>query len=195
MVAIHKDRIGNSGNGIFLIWHWKKTFACIRYKIKGLNIISQFVLFELLGGLFTVHSNHYSIDSELRKELNKRLDHNMNQILLITFSVTLVLSLGFSANLIIANAQSNSTQNDMKSVTYNINKSLEKLTGGNSSDLLDNTMASINKTASELANQGKDIVNEDSLNTATIIAKKIGIGIADVLSNISGEVKQGILSK
>ena len=108
----------------------------------------------------------------------------MNQILLITFSVTLVLSLGFSANLIIANAQSNSTQNDMKSVTYNINKSLEKLTGGNSSDLLDNTMASINKTASELANQGKDIVNEDSLNTAAIIAKKIGIGIADVLSNI-----------
>jgi hypothetical protein len=119
----------------------------------------------------------------------------MNQILLVTFSVTLVLSLGFSANLMNANAQSNSTQNDMKSVTYNINKSLEKLTGGNSSDLLDNTMASINKTASELANQGKDIVNEDSLNTAAIIAKKIGIGIADVLSNISGEVKQGILSK
>jgi len=56
-------------------------------------------------------------------------------------------------------------------------------------------MASINKTASEIANQGKDIINEDSLNTAAIIAKKIGIGIADVLSNISGEVKQGILSK
>ena len=55
-VAIHKDRIGNSGNGTFLIWHWKKTFACIRYKIKGLNIISQLVLFDLLGvcSLFTL---------------------------------------------------------------------------------------------------------------------------------------------
>ena len=95
----------------------------------------------------------------------------------------------------IANAQSNSSQYDIKTVTDNINKSLAKLTGGNSSDLLDNTMASINKTASEIANQGKDIINEDSLNTAAIIAKKIGIGIADVLSNISGEVKQGILSK
>ena len=30
------------------------------------------------------------------------------------------------------------TQYDMKSVTDNINKSLAKLTGGNSSDLLDN---------------------------------------------------------
>ena len=119
----------------------------------------------------------------------------MNEILLVALSMALILSLGFSANLMIANAQSNSTQYDMKSVTDNINKSLAKLTGGNSSDLLDNTMTSINKTASEIANQGKDIINEDSLNTAAIIAKKIGIGIADVLSNISGEVKQGILSK
>ena len=115
----------------------------------------------------------------------------MNEILLVALSMALILSLGFSASLMIANAQSNSSQYDMKSVTDNINKSLAKLTGGNSSDLLDNTMTSINKTASGIANQGKDIINEDSLNTAAIIAKKIGIGIADVLSNISGEVKQG----
>ncbi|MGB8154108.1 MAG: hypothetical protein WCF97_09325 [Nitrososphaeraceae archaeon] len=119
----------------------------------------------------------------------------MNEILPVALSMVLILSLGLSTNLMIANAQSNSSQYDMKTVTDNINKSLAKLTGGNSSDLLDNTMASINKTASEIANQGKDIINEDSLNTAAIIAKKIGIGIADVLSNISGEVKQGILSK
>ena len=119
----------------------------------------------------------------------------MNEILPVALSMVLILSLGFSTNLMIANAQSNSSQYDMKTVTDNINKSLSKLTGGNSSDLLDNTMVSINKTASEIANQGKDIINEDSLNTAAIIAKKIGIGIADVLSNISGEVKQGILSK
>ncbi|HMK58506.1 MAG TPA: hypothetical protein VK462_05610, partial [Nitrososphaeraceae archaeon] len=65
----------------------------------------------------------------------------MNGILPITLSVALIVSLGFSANLMIANAQSNSSQYDMKSVTDNINKSLAKLTGGNSSDLLDNTMA------------------------------------------------------
>ena len=94
-----------------------------------------------------------------------------------------------------ANAQGNLSRYDMKSVTDSINKSLAKLTGSNSSGLLDNTLASINKTASQIANQGKDIINKDSLNTAEIIAKKLGIGIADVLSNISGEVKQGILSK
>ncbi len=119
----------------------------------------------------------------------------MKEIVPAALSVALILSLGFSANLMMANAQGNSTQYDMKSVTDNINKSLAKLTGGNSSHLLKNTIASINKMASQIANQSKGLINEDSLNTAAIIAKKIGIGIADVLSNISGEVKQGIESK
>ena len=117
------------------------------------------------------------------------------KIVFTVLSIALILNICLPINLPRVSASVNSSQYDMKSVTDNINKSLAKLTGGNSSELLDNTMASINKTASELANQGKDIVNEDSLNTAAIIAKKIGIGIADVLSNISGEVKQGILSK
>ena len=47
----------------------------------------------------------------------------------------------------------------------------------------------------QIANQSKDVINKDSLNTAEIIAKKIGIGFADVLGNISGELKQGIESK
>ena len=119
----------------------------------------------------------------------------MNEILPVALSMVLILSLGFSTNLMIANAQSNSSQYDMKSVTDNINKSLTKLVGGNSSDLLKNTIASINNTASELANKTKGAINQDSLNTAEKIAGKIGIGIADVLSNISGEVKQGIESK
>jgi hypothetical protein len=94
-----------------------------------------------------------------------------------------------------ANASINLSQFDMKSITDDINKSLTELTGGNSSDLLKNTIASINNTASQLANESKSVINEDSLNTAEIIAGKIGIGIADVLGNISGEVKQGIESK
>ena len=123
------------------------------------------------------------------------LVHNMKEIALAAISAALILSLGFSAHLMMANAQGNLSRYDMKSVTDSINKSLAKLTGSNSSGLLDNTLASINKTASQIANQGKDIINKDSLNTAEIIAKKLGIGIADVSSNISGEVKQGILSK
>jgi|SRR5215510_5837579 len=109
--------------------------------------------------------------------------------------VVLVLSLSLLAGPSWASTGSNSSQYDMNSVTDNINKSLAKLMGGNSSELLNNTMASINKTASEIAGQSKGILNENSLNTAAIIAKKIGIGIADVLSNISGELKQGIESK
>ena len=61
--------------------------------------------------------------------------------------------------------------------------------------MLKTTVASINNTASQLANESKTVINDDSLNTAEIIAGKIGIGIADVLGNISGEVKQGIESK
>ena len=120
---------------------------------------------------------------------------DLMKVVFTVLSIALILNMCLPISLAKVSASVNSSQYDMKSVTDNINKSLAKLTGGNSSDLLHNTMASINKTASEIANQGKDIINEDSLNTAAIIAKKIGIGIADVLSNISGEVKQGILSK
>jgi len=111
-----------------------------------------------------------------------------------TFSI-LILTIGLLTSIENANAQSNSTQYDMKSITDNLNKSLTKLTGGNSSEVLKNTIAFINKTSHEIANQSKDVINKDSLNTAELIAKKIGIGFADVLGNISGELKQGIESK
>jgi hypothetical protein len=118
-----------------------------------------------------------------------------NKILTAVLSAALILTTYLPVNLMMANASVNLSQFDMKSVTDDINKSLTKLTGGNSSDLLKNTIASINDTASQLANESRNIINEDSLNTAEIIAGKIGIGIADVLSNISGEVKQGIQCK
>jgi hypothetical protein len=120
---------------------------------------------------------------------------------IVAISTVLVLSLllqGLSVIGIGVNAStSNSTnQDDMESIVKNINSSLAKLTGReNTSDLLNNTLASINSTASQLATDAKGMINDDSLNTAAIIAKKIGIGIADVISNISGELKQGIESK
>ncbi|MGA8842901.1 MAG: hypothetical protein WB511_04895 [Nitrososphaeraceae archaeon] len=103
----------------------------------------------------------------------------------------LILCIGLLENLEIANAQGNSTHYDMKSVIDNLNKSITRLTGGNS-ELLKDTIAFINKISYQMANQSEDIRDKDSLNTAEPIAKKIGVGFAEVLSNISGELKQGI---
>jgi hypothetical protein len=47
----------------------------------------------------------------------------------------LLLTVGLLMNFEKANAQSNSTQIDMKSIADNLNKSLTKLTGGNSSEV------------------------------------------------------------
>ena len=129
------------------------------------------------------------------KEMQNKIERHTVKIVFAVLSAAIILTAHLSINLKMANASVNLSQFNMKSVTDDINKSLTKLTGGNSSDLLKSTIASINNTASQLANESKNIINEDSLNTAEIIAGKIGIGIADVLSNISGEVKQGIQSK
>lgn len=129
------------------------------------------------------------------KEISIRIARDAKWTVFTALCTALMLNLVISVNPMKANAQVNSNQYDMKSVTDKINKSLTKLVGENSSNLLKNTIASIYKTASQLANESKGVINENSLNTAAIIAKKIGIGIADVLSNISGEVKQGIESK
>ena len=72
----------------------------------------------------------------------------------------------------------------MKSITDNLNKSISKLTGNNSSDLLKDILTFINKTSYQMANQSKVVLNKDSLNTAELIAKKIDIGFANVLGNI-----------
>jgi hypothetical protein len=121
----------------------------------------------------------------------------MEELMLLFIGSVIILALGISVSLAMpkVGAQGNTNESDMKAVTDNINKSLAKLTGGNSSGLLKSTLASINNTANQIASQSKEIVNDGSLNTAAAIAKKIGIGIADVLSNISGEIKQGIESK
>jgi gas vesicle protein len=129
------------------------------------------------------------------KEMPNKIERHTVEIVFALLSVVLILTTYLPVNLMMADASINLSQYDMKSVTDDINKSLSKLTGENSSDLLKDTIASINNTASQLANESKGIINENSLDTAEIIAGKIGIGIADVLSNISGEVKEGIESK
>ena len=115
----------------------------------------------------------------------------MKKIALTMLSFSLFLSIGISVNLEEASAQNTSVPYDMQAIKNGIGDSLSKLTGTNSSNLLSKTLVLINETASRLANDTTDTTNGGSLQQAEIIGKKIAIGIADVLGNISGEVKQG----
>ena len=115
----------------------------------------------------------------------------MKKIALTMLSFSLFLSIGISVNLEEASAQNTSIPYDMQAIKNGIGESLSKLTGTNSSNLLSKTLVLINETASRLANETTDITNDGSLQSAEKIGKKIAIGIADVLGNISGEVKQG----
>lgn len=54
-----------------------------------------------------------------------------------------------------------------------------------------NMSASANQTASELGKNASEVGGE-ILNKTGEAAKSVGIGVADVLSNISGEIKEGI---
>jgi hypothetical protein len=119
----------------------------------------------------------------------------MKKIALTVLSFSLFLSIGISVNLEEASAQNTSIPYDMQAIKNGIGDSLSKLTGTNSSNLLSKTMVLINETASRLANDTTDTTNGGSLQQAEIIGKKIAIGIADVLGNISGEVKQGFETK
>jgi hypothetical protein len=112
-----------------------------------------------------------------------KVQNKLRASTIVAISTLLVLSLllqGLSVIGIGVNAStSNSTnQDDMESIVKNINSSLAKLTGReNTSDLLNNTLASINSTASQLATDAKGMINDDSLNTAAIIAKKSVLGL------------------
>jgi hypothetical protein len=119
----------------------------------------------------------------------------MKKIALTMLSFSLFLSMGISVNLEEASAQNTSVPYDMQAIKNGIGDSLSKLTGTNSSNLLSKTLVLINETASRLANDTTDTTNGGSLQQAEIIGKKIAIGIADVLGNISGEVKQGFKIK
>ena len=64
----------------------------------------------------------------------------------------------------------------------------------NRTELAQNASSAFNKSGITLGEMGKNAsdVGGDILNKTGETAKKVGIGAADVLSNISGEIKQGI---
>jgi hypothetical protein len=102
--------------------------------------------------------------------------------------VVLITVLCFSVR---ANGQANQiADDDVKSVSDKINKSLTELTGTNSSELLKSTMASINNTAQQLADQSKGIINEGSLDTTESIAKKSLLALLMSLVTLAGKLNR-----
>lgn len=64
----------------------------------------------------------------------------------------------------------------------------------NASNAVGNASASVNRTASELGKNASD-TGETLLNQTGEVAKKIVGAATNVLSNISGEIKQGVVAK
>jgi len=94
-----------------------------------------------------------------------------------------------------ANAQNLTTNasNSVGNANASVNQTASEL-GTNVSDALNNAGTSANATMSEL---GKNATNTGGtlLNQTGVVAKKIVGGAANVLSNISGEIKQGVGAK
>lgn len=81
-------------------------------------------------------------------------------------------------------------------VTYTTSANAQNVTtnASNASNAVGNASASVNQTASELGKNASD-TGETLLNQTGEVAKKIVGGAANVLSNISGEIKQGVGAK
>ena len=66
--------------------------------------------------------------------------------------------------------------------------------GKNASNAMGNASGTANQTMSE-AGKNATATGQNMLNQAGEVGKKIGLGAAEVLSNISGEVKKGLEGK
>jgi type IV secretory pathway TrbL component len=93
------------------------------------------------------------------------------------------------------NAQNVTTNasNAVGNASASINQTASEL-GKNASSALNNAGASANATMSEVGKNASD-TGETLLNQTGEVAKKIVGGAANVLSNLSGEIKQGVGAK
>lgn len=93
------------------------------------------------------------------------------------------------------NAQNVTTNasNAVGNASASVNQTASEL-GKNASSALNNAGASANATMSEVGKNASD-TGETLLNQTGEVAKKIVSGAANVLSNISGEIKQGVGAK
>ena len=109
----------------------------------------------------------------------------------IVFSIVLVASAG--TRTIMAQNLTESAFNAVKNAGASVNQTASEL-GKNASSALNNAGASANATMSEVGKNASD-TGETLLNQTGEVAKKIVGGAANVLSNISGEIKQGVGAK
>ena len=108
-------------------------------------------------------------------------------ILLVT--AAFVLLAGLTTHFTMAQNVTTNATNAMKNVS-----SAASETGQNASNAMGNASATANQTMSEAGKNATE-TGQNMLNQAGEVGKKIGSGAADVLSNISGEIKKGLDGK
>jgi hypothetical protein len=129
---------------------------------------------------------------------------DMNKKLLLMGVTMSILAIAFSTNQIMAQNVTTNASNAVGNVTAAANQTASEL-GKNASSVLNNTGDKVGSAIGELkqnvSNVGSELgqnasdVGTDILNQTEDALKKAGTGAADVLSNISGEIKEGINGK
>lgn len=120
----------------------------------------------------------------------------MNRGLITISAAILILIFTSTSN----SSALNTTKNDSYaagSLMASANQTTSKL-GQNASLALNKAGEEVGSTLNQLGQNMSDVGSEigsDILNETEKTAKKVGVGAADVLSNISGEIKEGITGK
>jgi predicted PurR-regulated permease PerM len=123
---------------------------------------------------------HFYINSFVTLMINKTL---------LVATAILVLFAGLAIHNALAQNATTNVTNRMKNITSTASEM-----GQNASKAMGNASATANQTMSE-AGKNATQTGQNLLNQAGEVGKKIGSGVADVLSNISGEIKKGLDGK
>jgi len=125
----------------------------------------------------------------------------VNKIILFIGLMMSILAIAISANQIMAQNVTTNASNVAGNMTGTSNQTASEL-GQNASSLLNNAGEKVGSALGEVkqnvSNVGTELgqnasnVGTDILNQTEEALKKAGTGAADVLSNISGEIKEGI---
>jgi len=128
----------------------------------------------------------------------------MYKKLLFTASMLSILILAYSINHIMAQNATKNASNTAGNMTTSAAHAASKL-GQNASSVMDRAADKLGfelgrlkqnmSTAGTELGQNMSTVGTDLLNKTEEAAKKVGNGAADILSNISGEIKEGINGK
>jgi cell division septum initiation protein DivIVA len=140
------------------------------------------------------------------KYLNKKSQYLklMNKELIMIGATLLMLVLTTSTNNLSAQNATTNASNAAGNMTASANQTASEL-GQNASLVLNKAGEKVGSSLHELGQnmshvgsklgQNLSDVGSEILNKSEQTAKKVGIGAADVLSNISGEIKEGLSGK